>query len=350
MIRPIVATILLAGLSACTTLPDWMMSSGFLSLVDNPGAGHYSFEWQLSGDRQVAPVQVFDNTHRTWLQFLPGQPVPAIFSRSRNGEQLLTYSRQGDYLILDGTWPELSFRGGALLAYAKKRQGNESVSSRETFPGSGVPEDTSVITISPVETAALESESIPLMIEHSTDPTVVKGSDAPEHVDWTQGAKAEDSGVENTEIEGARAEAVAVEGAAIQDAEVMSGLLDTPRIHPDFETESFTRGSFKSATQDFPVQGSYRITLKDQTFRQALLRWARQANWAFTPEHWAVDIDIPVSGEASFVGPFQDAVQDLLSATEMAERPLRPCFYSNRVLRVVPYSQPCDRSGGAIES
>jgi hypothetical protein len=41
------------------------------------------------------------------------------------------------------------------------------------------------------------------------------------------------------------------------------------------------------------------------------------------------------------------AVRHLLAATELSERPLQPCFYSNQVLRVVPYAQACDRTAGS---
>jgi hypothetical protein len=78
--------------------------------------------------------------------------------------------------------------------------------------------------------------------------------------------------------------------------------------------------------------------------RLALSRWARNAGWTFEPEHWAVDADIPLAGSASFDLDFTAAVQDLVAATELADRPLQPCFYSNRVLRIVPYAQSCDRT------
>jgi len=37
-------------------------------------------------------------------------------------------------------------------------------------------------------------------------------------------------------------------------------------------------------------------------------------------------------------------VRALLAATELSERPVQPCFYANQVLRVVAYTQTCDRS------
>jgi hypothetical protein len=81
--------------------------------------------------------------------------------------------------------------------------------------------------------------------------------------------------------------------------------------------------------------------------RRALARWASIAGWTFQPEHWAVDVDIPLSGSADFSDDFKQSVRDLLGATELGERPLQPCFYANRVVRVVPMSQACDRTAAS---
>jgi len=89
---------------------------------------------------------------------------------------------------------------------------------------------------------------------------------------------------------------------------------------------------------------AFRVTPDDRNFRLALVRWAGLAGWTFRPEHWAVEVDIPITGSASFDAEFKSAVRDLIATTEMAERPLQPCFYANQVLRIVAYAQPCDRA------
>lgn len=90
----------------------------------------------------------------------------------------------------------------------------------------------------------------------------------------------------------------------------------------------------------------FSVSPADQTMRQALERWASLAGWTFGAEHWAVDVDIPLVGVASFEADFKTAVRELLAATELGDRPLQPCFYSNRVIRVVAYAQACDRRKG----
>ncbi|WP_195829583.1 TcpQ domain-containing protein, partial [Bordetella pertussis] len=67
----------------------------------------------------------------------------------------------------------------------------------------------------------------------------------------------------------------------------------------------------------------FRAAPPDLTLRAVLARWARAAGWTFEAEHWALDVDIPL------------------------ERPAQPCFYANRVLRVVPLAQACDRTRAA---
>ena len=82
----------------------------------------------------------------------------------------------------------------------------------------------------------------------------------------------------------------------------------------------------------------------DDTLRAVLSRWALAAGWTFQPQHWAVDVDIPLAGAAEFPADFKSAVRELLATTKLADRPLQPCFYTNQVLRVVSLTQSCDRS------
>ncbi|MDH4602345.1 toxin co-regulated pilus biosynthesis Q family protein [Pseudomonas syringae] len=92
-----------------------------------------------------------------------------------------------------------------------------------------------------------------------------------------------------------------------------------------------------------PPIPSWEVTPKDRTMREALKKWASTAGWTFQPEHWAVPVDIPLTAGASFRGDFKTAVRQLISSTELSETPLQPCFYSNRVVRVVPINEMCDR-------
>ncbi|MGP1615897.1 MAG: TrbG/VirB9 family P-type conjugative transfer protein, partial [Pollutimonas bauzanensis] len=83
----LLVAILSGLLPACAGGPDWSRL-----IPGKPGqsaAAHYSFAWRLSGDRAVAPLQVFDNGRQTWLQFAPRQALPAIFEHTAAGDRPL---------------------------------------------------------------------------------------------------------------------------------------------------------------------------------------------------------------------------------------------------------------------
>src|SRR5690606_14399508 len=108
MLKAILLSLSACGLTACSNL-DLFQDQRHLA---QKTPEHYHFEWQLSGHRAVAPLQVFDDGNKTWLQFPPGQPVPAIFAIAPEGDRLLRPRLQGDYQVLDGVWPRLRVRGG----------------------------------------------------------------------------------------------------------------------------------------------------------------------------------------------------------------------------------------------
>lgn len=302
-------------LQACAQLPEWAQAVAFPGAAVEARWGQHSFDWELSGDPAAAPVQVFDDGRKTWLQFLPGQAIPAVFEHTGAGDRVLDYTRQGDYLILDGVWTVLRFRGGHLQAQARKSMVSDTSDAR--FGSGDVhtqpvqveqstlhPEQTvfvDSVSSTPVQDRVTERVALPVSPpEHETVPDSVSGS-------WVVSAP------------------LSRVPTPLVDAGDLTRQSFEPMVH--FEHETFEIGP------------------EDGNMREALYRWAARANWTFSPEHWDVDIDIPVSGRAVFEGDFSGAVQDLLSTTELADRPLRPCFYSNRVLRVVPYAQACDRSG-----
>ncbi|CUJ76696.1 TcpQ domain-containing protein [Achromobacter sp. ACM04] len=245
----------------------------------------FRFDWQLSGDPSVAPMQVFDDGKETWLQFAPGQPLPAIFGVGSDGERALPYLRRDPYVVLAGGWSGLLFRGGRLSARAQRLQpvADARAGSR--------PQDEPA----PLAPAVVAERIGPARPTEPALPAI-----------------------------GALQAAGPLAGAA-----PAAGVASAPVSAPQ------------------PV---YRAAPPDATLRAVLARWSDLAGWTFQPQHWAVDVDIPLSATAEFSGDFKSAVRELLGATELAERPLQPCFYGNRVLRVVPLAQSCTRMaapGGA---
>lgn len=95
-----------------------------------------------------------------------------------------------------------------------------------------------------------------------------------------------------------------------------------------------------------PPRPPYTVSVSDVNLRRTLARWAKTAGWVFEPEHWQVKVDIPLTAAASFSPDFKESVQDLLSSSELGDTPVHGCFYTNKVLRVIPYTESCDRTAG----
>jgi len=245
----------------------------------NIPSGKLDFGWKLSGDRAVAPLQVFSDTSRTWLQWLPGQMLPIILGATEQGEQVLTYLRQGPYTILEGHWPALLFRSARLQARARRV-------------------DASLAASGPMHHPAAQD---------------LLGSQP--HLGIQQQLSSQYS-------------TSAQQQSSAQQQRSLQHRPNSPQ----------------QSTQ--PSRPFFSVSHTDLHLRQALSRWAGLSGWRFEPEHWAVDVDIPLSASARFSDDFVSSVQALLASTELSDRPLQPCFYSNQVLRIVPVAEPCDRTLG----
>ncbi len=101
--------------------------------------------------------------------------------------------------------------------------------------------------------------------------------------------------------------------------------------------------AYASLVSATPMMAGFEVTAADVNLRRALVRWTKMIGWAFQPEHWTLDRDIPVAGSASLGSDFKAATRSLLSSTEMTDLPAQPCFYSNNVLRVIPFNELCSR-------
>ena len=271
MVRILFLAAGLSGLAGCT-IPLAQRPPSASWQASGPAGQGFRFDWQLSGDPAVAPMQVFDDGRETWMQFAPGQALPAIFGVGPDGERALPYVRREPYVVLAGGWRALAFRGGRLTARAQRGQ---------------------------EDAAAFE-------------PAVASG-------------------------------AVAV----IPPGHVGAGPLAPLREPGPLDLPSAVTAS--AAAQ--PSAPRFRAAPPDATLRAVLARWAALAGWTFQPQHWAVDVDIPLAATADFPGDFKSAVRGLLGATELADKPLQPCFYGNQVLRVVPLAQSCTRlatASGAV--
>ena len=313
MFRTAITTGLAFALAGCTALPDWALFAPGRKATASDQPGQYNFAWRLSGDRAVAPLQVFDNGRKMWLQFAPEQALPAIFANAGQGDRPVEYLREGPYVVLSKVWPRLVLRGGHLTSYVD-RITNPPVphaGHAQALALSG----TGAAAIAPLADTAL-----------STDQALPGKS---------EGLPVPDVAVD---LPGMQDLSAAPAGKPAMSA---APLVAEPAA-PDFTASSF-------ALRNDPI-AHYEVSPVDQNLRVALARWAQSAGWTFDTEHWAVDADIPIVGSASFQPKFKLAVQELVASTELADRPLQPCFYSNKVLRIVPYAQSCDRTAALAEA
>ncbi|MGE8674382.1 MAG: TcpQ domain-containing protein [Achromobacter kerstersii] len=317
MVRIFFLTAALSCLGACTNgpfnggvIPSWSTSA--------PVARAFRFDWRLSGDPAVAPLQVFDDGKDVWLQFTPGQALPAIFGVRGNGEHALTYVRREPYVVVSGDWHALRFRGGRLAARAERDADNDIVAE-------------------------------PVVLESATPR---QGVNAP---------GVNDQGVNNQAVNELASNGPlrrSVQAGSRSDAPIAqaplsateSTLLPAPQATLPVAAAPQATLAVAAAPQATPAVAAaprYRAAPPDTTLRGVLARWADSSGWTFAPQHWAVDVDIPLSASADFAGDFKSAVRELLGATELADRPLQPCFYGNQVLRVVPLAQSCTRAATA---
>lgn len=117
-----------------------------------------------------------------------------------------------------------------------------------------------------------------------------------------------------------------------------------PRLEP-LDTEALASPEPEAMPQRLVVKEIWRIEPSDGTVRQALARWAAKADWTFGPDQWELNFDLPIQAPAQFeADTFQEATQALSEAIAMTESPVRPCFYANRVLRLIPFTRSCNRS------
>lgn len=279
----IISLLCLALLAGCASLGG--------AAFEHSAAGQYDFNWRLSGDPAVAPLQVFGTGRQIWLQFAAGQQVPAIFASTPEGDAPLAYRRQDPYVVIDGAWQSLVLRGGRFMARAVRHDAamSAAASAQQEAPGTG--------------RKAQQDQPVTAPTAGAPQPGPILGRHAP----LTQ--------------------------VALTPAASSPGASPAP-----------VRQTSPMPVDAAPARQMLRAGPPDATLRGVLARWAASSGWTFEPQHWAVDVDIPLAGAAQFPGDFKQAVRALLAATELSERPVQPCFYANQVLRVVAYTQACDRS------
>lgn len=110
-----------------------------------------------------------------------------------------------------------------------------------------------------------------------------------------------------------------------------------PGVNPQVQTYPFQAHAGGPSIK-FAVQRT------DRTLREVVQRWSKQAGWAFEANYWGAPKDLPVAGSSEFSGNFEEAVIALLNSTRLTDMPVKPCFYTNQVVRVQVATSRCDWS------
>lgn len=331
MVKKMLGVILLAStLTACEHTHSWAQTFAFMQPVKE-GASEYDFNWRLSGDREVAPLQVFSADQQLWLQFAVEQNIPAIFALENGRHIPLSYRRSDPYVIIKGGWQHLVFRGAALQAQARYQAPTLSPSLASTAPSPEPSTHLEESAASALPHSASTVATTPLTeLSHATSLKV-----APSRANETYSAQQD------------RVSSAVTHSTETIPSQQLPALSVTAKTMSPAKTALTTEASVSSTSQatSFAIaEMPFSVGPNDGTMRQALKRWAQRAGWVFLDQHWGLEVDLPIVSAAIFSADFNDAVTQLMRSTALGTRPLQACMYSNKVLRVIPLAQHCDPS------
>jgi hypothetical protein len=352
MIRAVFIFPSLLALASCAGDPFGAKPAQAWPVPTQVARGHIDFDWLLSGDRAVAPLQVFNDAGSTWLQFARGQSLPAIFAVVQGQEAVVPYVWQEPYAVLAGRWPEIVLRGGRLTARARYGAQLASLPApgalpvgeaarEEGPPRPGGADPSAVQTALSAGAVALAALEVP-----------VPGAPVPNAIGLLAALPTGAAPQEAADRQKARyISALEAAGPVAPSAVPLLPTAASPAFPGSAAGAKRAPAPARSDVSALPAISAVTFGAgpQDVNMRRALTRWARLAGWTFSPQHWAVDADIPLAGSAELGADFKLAVNRLLESTELSDRPAHPCFYSNRVLRVLPLAEPCVRAAVASE-
>lgn len=151
--------------------------------------GRFSFDYAIAGEGGSRPVHVFDDGQRTYMQFRPGAPVPALLSP--NGERLYMPSVEGPYIVVAGVPRDFV----AQLGLSRTRVTHSSAMSnapQHSPDGRGVPPP-----VRPVQLASAAPVAVGAIMHagpaHSANGWQESSYARPwrgDEIEWTDGASA----------------------------------------------------------------------------------------------------------------------------------------------------------------
>ena len=134
----------------------------------------YDFDYRTVGDLDARPANVFDDGAKTYFQFAPGRPVPAILKVGPAGEQLTTWRTDGPYIVVDGVLPDWHLRQGRGIA-AVRYAGSRPLGVKGMLYGAAVP----IAETGPAEMGPVAAVAAPAHAQHPVPAPIVIAPPAP---------------------------------------------------------------------------------------------------------------------------------------------------------------------------
>jgi hypothetical protein len=281
------------------------------------------FSYELSGDSNARPTQIFDDGKRTFMQFRSAQTPPAVFVQTAESHTVAEVKIEGQYAVYDGLAKEFTFVAGSDRAVARYTGQRQPVkASLEAKASSGA--------VPAVQSLARGEKLMASAGSGAGNVFVPNEGSAP--------------------ASNIKATAVAANEASQHSRTVVAGHannLTTPVVAVAAGTSELTKVSANSINPTIGAASvnaetrEWRATRNDVNLRILITKMGSLQ----TPPYmlvWDLPKDYPIGAEDSYVGNFKDAVRHFVLGTEMTDTPAQPCFYSNNVVRIVRKTVLCD--------
>jgi len=86
-----------------------------------PSPTSLNFDYAMSGDAALMPVEIFDDGHSTYLRMREGAETPAIFAlRDDDSEELVNSQQRGSMTVVDQTADRFVLRYGSQTAFVTR--------------------------------------------------------------------------------------------------------------------------------------------------------------------------------------------------------------------------------------
>lgn len=307
----------------------------------------YNFNWNLAGDDGIAPLQIFDDGQRVYLQFPQDAEVPAIFADTPAGPILLTPETRQPYTMVSRLETKLSFRLRNRTARAWRAAPDGVLAP--LMPGNPAPEAVATGMAAPVEMGGLAA---PIAMNGSAQAPATAASIAARHGSSAQTERAAATGFSVTPPSAMPAAAsppsasVPPTAAPVEHHRITLEQPGTAPVAPTAPAASVNTVDITSSpsadsvpapstlvgeppADPAPMRWEARPGMR---LSELITQWADKEGWTV---RWDTRLDYPI--EAAFnveADAFLDAANNVFAAYQGAQEPFSVTAYANNVLIV----------------